>query len=314
MYSRAWTRIRTGEMDMTNELQQVLAFDIGGTSVKYAYVSLQGEVTKQASFRTCEMKTLKEFLKAILEVIDRGVTQGIYQVGISSLGMFNKEGMCLGGVENLPFLEGANLVKLIKEQYPQVHCHIMNDGVAAAMGEYWLGEGQGCQNFICMTLGTGIGGAIIIEGRPLIGSHFQSGEIGYSNYQSEEDYMELHYSTKGILRQVAKELGVESMSGRVFTEEVKAGEPTCVEVFDQWMDALGKMLANIIMVIDPEKVIIGGGVSGEKEWLCNHIYDKIQLHLPLAFRGKVQVKVAKHGNNAGLLGAAQLYDKLSNKE
>lgn len=283
-----------------------LAFDIGGTSTKYAYVSSKGEIMKKSSFRTSEMYTIEELLTEMYSAIESALKDGIQQVGIASLGIFNKSGMCLGGVENLPFLENKNLVERIKSKYPEVTCHIINDGVAAAMGEYWLGEGRGCENFICMTLGTGIGGAVVINGKPLLGSHYQSGEIGYSNYRSKDDYLELHYSTKGVLREAASRLGVEKVRGIEFSDKVKQGDTVCEELFHEWMDALASMLANSILLLDPEKLIIGGGISGEKEWICNGLDAKLQKYLPEGFNNIV-VSTAENGNDAGILGAAEPY-------
>ncbi len=282
---------------------RVLAFDIGGTSVKYAEISECGEVRNKASFRTKEKKDLGSFLEEMLGVVEEKWQEGIRKVGISSLGIFDKSGLCLGGVENLAFLEQVNLPEEIRMRFPDVECHIKNDGVAAAVGEHWLGEGRGCDNFICMTLGTGIGGAIVIDGKPVTGSHFQSGEIGYSNYRSEQDYMELHYSMKGVLRRTAQLMGVEKVGGVEFVEKVKAGETTCCKMFEEWMEALAHMLANSMLLLDPEKIIIGGGVSGEKKWLCDAIEAHLRKKLPPTFRDKVCVKVAKNGNDAGLLGA-----------
>ncbi len=284
-----------------------LAIDIGGTSVKYGEVSHIGEISNKSKFEVHNLTSLEEFLEVLHQAIKPYIEDGITKVGISSLGIFNKEGLCLGGVENMPFLEGANLAKEVMAWNSQIKCHIMNDGVAAAMGEYWFGEGQGCQNFICITLGTGIGGAIVLDGKPLLGSHFQSGEIGYSNYDSETDYLELGYSTKGVLEEAARRMHLQEIDGFFFVEQVKKKEPICSLVFQEWMTALAKVLANSILLLDPEKIIIGGGISGQKEWLCNGLNEKLQLHLPLSFREKVTVCAAKHGNDAGLLGAVTIF-------
>ncbi len=298
-----------GEMIVDNikRKTQVLGIDIGGTSAKYGYISSSGEITDKSHFDTSSIKSIEEFLEALYEVISLGVKEGITSIGISSLGIFDESGMCLGGVENLSFLQGVNLKECIETQFPSVTCQIINDGVAAAMGEYWLGEGQDCKNFICMTLGTGIGGAIVVDGTPLLGSHFQSGEIGYTNYRSESDYLELEYSTKGVLEKAAHLLGISEMGGLEFVERVKKEDSVCTKLFDEWMEQIATMLANSILLLDPEKIILGGGISGQKEWICDALNMKLQMRLPEAFRGKALVRWAKNGNDAGLLGAAQAF-------
>ncbi|MFI3173093.1 MAG: ROK family protein [Eubacteriales bacterium] len=288
-------------------MKKVLAIDIGGTSVKYAHISQTGEVSNKSSYHTATIATLEEFLEQLRKVVVESVEQGITQIGISSLGLFHEQGMCLGGVENLAYLNGVNLVDQIHRWYPEIEVRIMNDGTAAAMGEYWLGEAKGCNHFICITLGTGIGSAIVINGQPLLGSNYRSGEIGYTNYQTESDYFELQYSTKGVLDRAAKVLQVEAIDGLQFVEYVKKGDPDCVRLFTEWMEALGGMIANTILVLDPEKIIIGGGISGQKEWLCEALYEEVQRKLPPDFRGKNNVVPAKNGNDAGLLGAVASY-------
>ncbi|MFI3212146.1 MAG: ROK family protein [Eubacteriales bacterium] len=286
--------------------EQILAIDIGGTSVKYAYISSSGKIENKSSFLTKEMNTIEEFLVPLKEILEKAINSQIYKVGISSLGIFDQSGMCLGGVENLPFLEGNNLKELVSSCDNRIECNILNDGSAAALGEYWLGEGVGCSNFLCITLGTGIGGAIVIDGKPVLGSHFQSGEIGYSDYQSEEDYLEVKCSTIGILREAAKRMQVEEIRGHTFIEYVKQEEPICTALFQHWMKMLGRMIANSMLLLDPEIIIIGGGISAQKEWFCDRLYQQVQLYLPPSFSGKVPIKAAKHGNDAGLLGAAQI--------
>lgn len=286
---------------------KALAIDIGGTSVKYAYVSSKGEISNKNSFDTYNMTSLEAFLTEIRRIVEIGIIQGIRKIGISSLGIFDTEGMCVGGVENLPFLEGVNLRREICSWNEEIQCSIMNDGTAAAMGEYWLGEAKECQNFICITLGTGIGGAIVIGGNPVLGSHFQSGEVGYYNYVSEMDYMERSYSTKGILEEAARRMNLSQIDGFTFVEYVKNGDAICSALFQEWMHVLGSMLANYSLLLDPEKIILGGGISGQKEWICDALTQSMQQHLPTPFRGKIQVYPAKYGNDAGILGSVEVF-------
>lgn len=297
-------------MTQKSNSELALAIDIGGTSVKYGYVSETGKITQKNKFKTEKITDLQEFLDYLKMVVEEAVEQGIRCVGISSLGIFDEEGLCCGGVENLSFLDGVNLNAYIKSWYPTLQSSIINDGTAAAVGEYWLGEGVECDNFICITLGTGIGGAIVINGIPVLGSHYQSGEIGYTNYKSEHEYLERFYSTKGILKEAASRLQLEKIGGKEFTELVRKDEEVCVNLFEEWMNVLADMIANHVLLLDPEKVIIGGGISGEKEWICNQLDRKLQARLPEALRGKAKVCVAKNGNDAGLLGAVEGYFRM----
>lgn len=293
-------------------MKQALAIDIGGTSVKYGWVDSQGRIEKEGKFLTGETRNLEEFICELESIIIEAVENNIVEIGISSLGVFDAKGQCLGGVENLEFLQGICIPDVLN-QFLRAHClseltneitiTIMNDGVAAAMGEYWIGEAKACSNFVCVTLGTGIGGAIVLDGEPLLGKHFHSGEIGYTNYHSEEDYMELKYSTQNVIARAEKD------DGYSFIEAIRNEEEKTVEIFVQWMEELGQFIANTILLIDPEKVIIGGGISVQKEILLPALREAVDKHLPEDFRGEVEICVARNGNQAGLLGAVGQYFK-----
>ncbi|MFI3237736.1 MAG: ROK family protein [Lachnospiraceae bacterium] len=285
----------------------VLGIDIGGSSVKCGYVSRSGEIFKKSSFLTAGLTDIAVFMEKLNSIIVPALDDGITQIGISCLGIFDASSKCIGGVENLPFLDGVNLAYEIASLHEGVSVHIMNDGNAAALGEYWMGEGMACPCFLCITLGTGIGSCIVLDGKPLLGSHFQSGEIGYSDYSSEADYFECHYSTVRLLEKAAILLGHDILDGMSFVKLVQEKNELCVKLFNEWLEGLSRIIANAILLIDPEKVIIGGGISAQKGWLCDALSEKVQLHLPESFQEKTSIVPARNGNEAALLGAASVF-------
>lgn len=290
-------------------MEKVLGIDIGGTSVKYGYISRQGEISKPGSFQTSTIKELDGFMELLFQVIALGVQNGLKYVGISSLGIFNTAGICIGGAENLSFLEGMDLPGIIKEKFPNLTITIMNDGNAAAVGEYWLGQGKDCSSFFCLTLGTGVGGSIVIEGKPYLGSHFRCGEIGYSNYKNSDQYFESFFSTRGILKQVEQKMNVKEIDGAFFIEQVIRKNTICLEIWNQWMKELGQLIANIILLLDVDKVIIGGGISVQKELMLPDLRESIDQNLPEMFRGETEICMAQMGNDAGMLGAVAHFFK-----
>ncbi len=132
-----------------------LSIDIGGTSAKYAYVTADGKLTGKDSFPTSGLKNLDEFYQLLLPVIDKAIACGAVNVGLSCPGFIQSDGLCMGGVENLPYLKGVNIPEFLRQHNPSLKVSIMNDGTAAALGEYWLGSGQGSRVLLCITLGTG---------------------------------------------------------------------------------------------------------------------------------------------------------------
>ncbi len=287
---------------------QVLAIDIGGTAAKFAFVSGVGTLAARGQFGTSGLAGLDDFLQELYAVIASAQAQNITKVAISSPGVYDASGNCTGNVENLPFLGGSNIPALVRATFPGMDCAVRNDGVCAAMGEYHFGAAKGCQSFLCITLGTGIGGAYILNGKPHLGHHGQSCEIGYFNYQSQQNYYENRYSTKGILRALAAKLHLPIVSGRVFTAKVQEGsDARYTAIYDEWVDAIGQLIANMVLVVDPAMVVIGGGISREKALLQPAFEAALAAHLPPSFRGRQTLQMACCGNDAGLLGAASMF-------
>ena len=138
-----------------------LSIDIGGTSIKYICLWQTGSDSPgKDSFPTSGLKNLDEFYQHLLPVIDKAIACGAVNVGLSCPGFIQSDGLCMGGVENLPYLKGVNIPEFLRQHNPSLKVSSMNDGTAAALGEYWLGSGQGSRVLLCITLGTGIPAAL----------------------------------------------------------------------------------------------------------------------------------------------------------
>lgn len=281
-----------------------LGIDIGGTSVKYAYVTENGQIYDKKSFDTSFHMPEDEFIAKFLRICHEGVNQGISGIGISSLGVINrKTGAYLGGVQNLPFLKNINFKNLIHHYHPELLVSICNDGKAAALGELWIGEGVGCENFICVTLGTGIGGALVIEGKLIDGYHYRAGEIGYTDYQSDEEFFERYFSTEAVMANISKKMGINEINGIEFFEYVRKGNVQYQQALNEWLKGISRLLANCVLLVDPEKIIIGGGISKESDIIIPIIEKHMNEMLPLEFRNQIIIACAKNANDAGIIGA-----------
>lgn len=287
---------------MQNNLS--LSIDIGGTSAKYAYVTADGRLTGKNSFSTSGLKNLDEFYQQLLPVIDEGFACGAVNVGLSCPGFIHSDGLCMGGVENLPYLKGVDIPGFLQQRNPSLKVSIMNDGTAAALGEYWLGSGRGSRVLLCITLGTGIGSALILDGRPYPGSHFQSGEIGYSDYSSSEEYLEIDYSTLGILRKASALTGSQ-LDGFAFIQRIRDNDPCCLQLLGDWTAKLGRVLANNILMLDPDRVVIGGGISKQSDILIPLLEKQTNRQLPPQYRQLAEIVPARLANDAALFGAVK---------
>ena len=199
-----------------------------------------------------------------------------------------------------------------------------NDANVAALGEFWKGGGQGCDNMIFVTLGTGVGGGIVVEGQLLHGAHGAGGEIGHLVLNRDETEkcgcgktgcVEQYCSATGIVRMAKKALaGFEGASQLSRLDPLtckdifdcgKAGDELALKVLNQYYAYLGEFLGNICNVVDPDAVVLGGGVSKAGQMLLDGTrpyFDKAVFH---AARG-ARFELASLGNDAGAYGAFKL--------
>ena len=286
-----------------------LGIDIGGTTAKYSLISPDGRITGRGSFDTYQIKSKTEFLSRLYGVVDGVLDRELAGIGICTLGIV-QPGTCeiLGGVENLPFLQSLNLRDELGKRYDGLLIRVINDVKAIALAEQWMGAAKGVRNFFCVALGTGLGGAIVLDSRLVEGAHYRAGEIGYLDYneQGEGDYIEKRLSTQYVMAKAGKELGLQGLDGFGFFDLVRQEVASALDVLDEWVRGLSRLIANIIIVLDLEKVIIGGGISGERDILIPRIREEVERMLPPQFRGQTVIDTAKFSNDAGMLGAVSL--------
>lgn len=282
---------------------EYFGIDIGGTSTKYAKVDSRGVIKERGSFDTFRSMSREAFLKEIFSACDTAVSKGVQGIGISSLGVIDSESGCyLGGLQNLPALQGLNLKETLEDRYPGLPVIILNDAKAAALGELWVGEGRDCSSLLCITLGTGIGGALVVNGKLVHGFHNRAGEVGYTDYKSESDFKEAHISTEAVMKKMSKKVN-EPMDGFKFFKRCYNKEPEYLAALEEWMRGVARLIANLCLLLDPQKVLIGGGISSEYEILIPMLTKFTDEMMPAEFRGQTVIAPAGNSYNAGILGA-----------
>lgn len=283
--------------------KEYFGIDIGGTSTKYAKVDINGMIGDKGSFETYRSMTRETFLAEIFRICDEAVINDTKGIGISSLGVIDSENGCyIGGVHNLPALHGLNLRETLQNRYPHLPIVILNDAKAAALGELWVGEGRDCSSLLCITLGTGIGGALVMNGKLVHGFHNRAGEVGYCDYRSESDFAEAHFSTEAIMSRISEKIK-EPMDGFKFFKKCYNKEPEFLAELEEWMRGVARLIANLCLLVDPQKVLIGGGISSENEILIPMLTRLTDEMLPMEFRGQTVIAPAGNSQNAGILGA-----------
>lgn len=302
------------------------AADIGGTTVKLGLFTPDGEIVNKWEIPTRKedngghiLPDIADSVKA--EMSSRGISRDdVLGIGVGAPGPVDKNGVIHKAV-NLGW--GELNIKDELEKLTDMPVMAGNDANVAALGEMWKGGGEGFTDLVVVTLGTGIGGGIIIDGRIVTGSNGAGGEIGHIHLEDDEE-VSCGCGNKGCFEQYASATGVvtlatrklassdedsvlrtEKVSCRTIFDAIKSGDRLAMEVGEQFGEYLGKGLACIAAVTNPQVFVIGGGVSNAGTIifdLARKYYDKYAFHASL----DVEFRLAKLGNDAGIYGAAKL--------
>ena len=215
----------------------------------------------------------------------------------------------IGGNPIIPNWIGTNLVKILEKKY-NLPAVLENDVNCVALGEKWIGAGKDLSNFICLTIGTGIGGGIILNNQLFRGENFVAGEFGHILIKKGE--FEQFASTTALIRLV-KERTEKTLNGKEIFDLEKKEIVEYQEVISEWIENLTDGLSSIIYCFNPANIILGGGVIGQGEPLINRIKNSLFKKIGSQFKEKLNITQAKLGNNAGMIGASYLLLEKINK-
>lgn len=305
----------------------VFGVDVGGTSVKMGLFDKDGNVLDKWEIPTRTADGGKHILPDIAASIrekmaDKSLAkEDVVGVGIGVPGPVEKSGVVHKAV-NLGWSE-MNMKEELTALLDGMRVEGGNDANVAALGEMWKGGGQGHKNLVAVTLGTGVGGGIIVNGEIMTGATGAGGEIGHIHVEDHEteacgcgNYgcLEEYASATGITRLANRALKASDkdsvlrngeVSAKTVFDAVKAGDELAIEIAKQFGEYLGKGLGVIAGIINPEIFVIGGGVSKAGEVLFDYIKPSFER---TAFQGSKDVifALATLGNDAGIYGAARL--------
>ena len=290
--------------------------DLGGTTVKIAYFDETGNMLQKWEIPTVTEDGGKYILPHIAASIKDFMTA--YQINptnILGLGIGVPGPVSSKGVVNKCVNLGWGVFNIAEELTRLTGFPVKagNDANVATLGEYWKGGGQGFENMIFATLGTGVGGGIVIEGKLLYGAHGSGAEIGHMVLNRNETAtcgcgkhgcVEQYCSATGIVR-LASLHGMHNVTCKDIFDAGNAGDKVALEVLDEYYECLGEFLGSLCSVIDPEIVVLGGGVSKAGQPLLDgaaRYFHKYVFHAA----SDVQFALASLGNDAGAYGAFKL--------
>ena len=300
--------------------------DIGGTTVKMGLFNMSGEVEQVWEIPTRTENKGSMILSDIAKSIRGKITEaGLSDVEIAGVGIGAPGAVDGEGVVHQAVNLGWTRFNLKEELHDLVKLPVKagNDANVAALGEAWKGGGQGYDNMLLVTLGTGVGGGIINDGKILSGATGSGGEIGHIHLQDDEPD-ECGCGNHGCFEQYASATGVVRIAGRVLAatdkdsilrgkeytskdifDAAKAGDSVAIEITKQYGDYLGKGLAVVASVINPEIIVLGGGVSKCGEMLFDLLKPSFEKYVFSGCRS-AKFALAKLGNDAGIYGAAKM--------
>lgn len=307
-----------------------IGIDLGGTNIAAGIVDENGKILAKASTPTLAKRPVEEIVADMAKVCKKAADKagcglnGIGSIGVGIPGTVDNERGVAVYTCNVP-MENTPLRDMLQE-YINKPVYIENDANAAALGEYKI-NGNGAKSFIFITLGTGVGGGIILDGRIYRGFNGVGGELGHMTLVSggelcgcgKRGCWEQYASVTALVRQTkaAMEKHPESLmhkivqtygkvSGRTAFEAAKKGDRAGAAVVEQYLEYVADGIVSILNIFQPEKILIGGGISHEGDYLLGPVKEFVYKYDYNRYMPKTEIEIAKLFNDAGIIGAAML--------
>ncbi|MBT2721140.1 ROK family glucokinase [Bacillus sp. ISL-46] len=320
-------------------MKKLIGIDLGGTTVKFAILTEEGEIQQKWSIETDIQNEGKNIVPNIIESINHRLNlyglsaDEFLGIGMGSPGTVDRERGTVIGAYNLNW-STLQPVRNQIEEGTGISFYINNDANVAALGERWKGAGEDGADVVFVTLGTGVGGGIIADGNLIHGKVGAAGEIGHiivepNGYQctcGNEGCLETVASATGVVR-LARDMserfsgeselkwliddGQEVTAKTVF-DQAKRGDKLAAIVVDKFYYYLGLACGNIANILNPETIVIGGGVSAAGDMLLKGVEEYFHKFAFPTVRTSTKLKLAQLGNDAGVIGAASLVKKSIN--
>ncbi|MBC1434173.1 ROK family glucokinase [Listeria rocourtiae] len=316
--------------------KKLIGVDLGGTTAKIAILTTDGKIEEKWSVKTDISDEGSHIVRNIGDSINQKLTDLkldndiFYGIGMGTPGTINYETGTVKGAYNLNWAKEQNVAENLKS-ITGLDIHLDNDANIAAVGERWQGAGEGSANVFFVTLGTGVGGGIFAEGKILHGAKGAAGEIGHITVDTSKQAYDCTCGKKGCLEtiasatgivRVAKDLaksfeaesklkdfiqeGTEDVTSKLIFDLAADGDKLAKQVIDYICFYLGLACSHIGNMLNPEKIIIGGGVSAAGDALLKPIQNYFEGMVFPAVRESTSISIATLGNDAGVLGAAWL--------
>lgn len=304
-----------------------IGVDLGGTNIAVGLVNEDRQIIARLSTPTNADRPYEEIIKdmgaTVNKIIsDNGISlDDVKYIGIGAPGVLDNN---KGTVSDNSNIHWENYpIRNELQKYIDKPVFLGNDANVAAWAEYNSGCGKGTQNFLMLTLGTGVGGGIVLNGKLHTGSHSIGAEIGHTTFKAGGNKcgcgnlgcVEAYCSATALIKMALKDLNentdsiiakAEKVNARVVVDAAKAGDEYGVKLFDEYTDNLAQVIASIINFLDPDVIALGGGVANAGEYLLQPVREKVENYVTFPHMLATKILKAEMGNDAGIIGAALL--------
>ncbi|SDN08107.1 Sugar kinase of the NBD/HSP70 family, may contain an N-terminal HTH domain [Fictibacillus solisalsi] len=292
-------------------MKTYMVFDFGGTSIKYAVMDEEANKLANGKFPTPK-EGLETFLKRLCTIVEEySETYKLQGIALSSPGAVDIKTGVIGGASAIPYINEESLTDHLKKM-SGLPVSVENDANCAALAEGWRGAAKDADYYICIVIGTGIGGSIVLNRSILRGASLHGGEFGYmimggENIEGKDPLQStwsLSTSTNALVRAVErkKSLEIGSLDGEEVFRMAKAGDPIAQEMISQFYKKLAIGIYNLKYALDPQKILIGGGISKRRE-VIEGINQELALLKDNTSTLQIEVEACQFDNDANLIGA-----------
>ena len=302
--------------------KNVLGIDIGGTNIRAAIVDIKGKILERKKIKSDARRGIEKLIENLVTIIRQFDSFSPDYIAIGIPGIFDRKSGVLTQAPNISGVNNYPVVKALRENIPIENVLIENDASAAALGEFWKGAGSGANSLLMLTIGTGLGGGIILNGELWRGEDGMAGEIGHivinpggpkcncGNFGCLESFVSAeavrrYVSENSKLKDLPSEIPMDDIPERIMDLALK-GDEDAIKIWQDLGKNLGIGITSLINLLNVDSVVIGGGLSNAWELFEGYMHDEIEkraLHGP---RERVNIRRARLGDDAGIIGAAYL--------
>lgn len=279
-------------------LNYYLAFDVGGTTIKYALIDSDLNIVQRHHLDTEHNHNGAIIQKLLLITRELQSQYSLLGIGVSTAGIVGQDGAIKYAGPTIPNYQGTPIKQSLEAQ-SGLPVSVVNDVDAALLGEMLAGAAVGTKNAYCIALGTGIGGAFAMNGKLYTGAHENANSIGYTSYHAKSD---TYYEQRAATLALEHKLASDHISVKAAFEQAKAGIAPYPEIIQQWSDTVAAGIANVLLLLDPEVLVIGGAVALQGDYLVQLLTKSLQRLIPQGLL-QTQIKAGALANDAQLIGA-----------